>query len=180
MTPKTLRKERREKLDNLFIQEGIYPTSKDDRERLIEKVLEAVESRSEIRGIEAAMFADRPVTPEDIGDPDEALKAFETAMHLPGNWQWYPAKSSDETAWKGLREFVGKLYRAEGAKGFEDYFTWSIQPYSRGAMSIPAIKRNPADFESSWAAFKAHVGMHKTDENRGIYKTDENGVPETY
>jgi len=130
-------------------------------------------SRSErvIPGIEAAMFGDRPVTQEDLDPEAEALKAFESAMHLPGNWQWYPAKSTDAAVWKGLREFIVKVYRTEGVKSFEEYFTWSIQPYSRGAMTALAIKQNPGNFEASWAAFKAsEMFTKKTDEVRGEYR----------
>lgn len=110
-----------------------------------------------VRGIEAAIFGDRPVTQDDL-DPTgetEPLKAFESAMHLPDNWQWYPGKGSDEKAWKGLRAFVVKIYLSEGVKAFEEYFTWSIQPYSRGVMTALAIKQNPGNFEASWAAFRA-------------------------
>lgn len=124
-----------------------------------------------IPGIDAAMFADRPVTSNDLDPEAEALKAFETALHLPGNWQWYPGKGSDEKAWKELRAFVVKLYRLEGVKAFEEYYTWSIQPFSRGAMTVLGIKRNPGDFEASWAAFKASAMLaKKTDEERGEYR----------
>ena len=172
MTPKTLRKERREKF--LEILRKHFPNETGlVLVDIAEDLADAAESRSEVRGIEAAMFADRPVTGDDF-DPTgeaEALKAFETALHLPGNWQWYPGKGSDEKAWKELRAFVVKLYRLEGVKAFEEYYTWSIQPYSRGAMTVLGIKRNPGDFEASWAAFKASAMFAKrTDETRGEYR----------
>lgn len=172
MTPKTLRKERREKfleiLKKHFPQEtGLVLID------IADELAAAAESRSELRGIQAAMFGDRPVTEADL-DPtgeDPALKAFEEAMRTPGNWNWYPAKTSDEKAWRDLREFVGKVYREEGKRGFEEYFTWSIQPYSRGAMSVLAIKQNPGNFPASWAAFKASARYaKKTDEERPEYK----------
>jgi hypothetical protein len=151
---------------------------------VLEELLDAAESRSERNtpGIEAAMFAERPVTPDDLDAEAEALKAFEAALHLPGNWQWYPGKGSDEKAWKELRAFVVKLYRLEGVKAFEEYYTWSIQPFSRGAMTVLGIKRNPGDFEASWAAFKAAVGFaKKTDEARPEYRPykpeEKNYVP---
>lgn len=168
MTPKTLRKERKEKFTAILMK---YYVGINDG--VLEELLDAAESRSErsISGIEAAMFADRPVTPDDLDPEAEALKAFETALHLPGNWQWYPGKGSDEKAWKELRAFVVKLYRLEGVKAFEEYYTWSIQPFSRGAMTVLGIKRNPGDFEASWAAFKASAMLaKKTDEERGEYR----------
>lgn len=179
MTPKTLRKERREKI--IIILEEWYPGNTVNK-RVADLLVQAVESRSEIRGIEAAMFGNRPVTLEDLDPTGEALKAFESAMHLPGNWQWYPGKSTDEAAWKALREFVVKLYQSEGVKGFGEYFTWSIQPYSRGAMTALSIKQNPGNFPASWAAFKASaMYAKKTDEARPEYKTfkpeEKNYVP---
>lgn len=84
----------------------------------------------------------------------EALDAFESALQLPGNWTWYPARSSEEKAWKELREFIVKLYQ-EDKDGFTRYQTWRMQPYSRGAMGNRAIKNSPADFPASWSDFKA-------------------------
>ena len=174
---KTLRKERKEKFTEILMK--FYVGVNDG---VLEELLDAAESRSErktdetpgeyqIPGIEAAMFGNRPVTKDDLDPEAEALKAFETALHLPGNWQWYPGKSTDEKAWKELRAFVVKLYRMEGVKAFEEYYTWSIQPYSRGAMTVLGIKRNPGDFEASWAAFKASAMFaKKTDETRGEYR----------
>ncbi len=179
MTPKTLRKERKEKFTAILMK---YYVGINDG--VLEELLDAAESRSErsISGIEAAMFADRPVTSNDLDPEAEALKAFETALHLPGNWQWYPGKGSDEKAWKELRAFVVKLYRLEGVKAFEEYYTWSIQPFSRGAMTVLGIKRNPGDFEASWAAFKASAMLAKrTDEARPEYQPykpeEKNYVP---
>lgn len=146
-----------------------------DVAKLAEALAAAALSRSErtIPGVEAAMFAGRKVTADDLDPTGEeaALKAFESAMHLPGNWQWYPGKSSDEAGWKDLRKFVVKTYRTEGAKAFEEYFTWSIQPYIRGAMTALSIKQNPGNFEASWAAFRASAMTKKTDEVRPEYKT---------
>ena len=197
MTLKTLRKERREKFEKIIKASDIFHYGLSHLENLgqgefaeimvndlSEALADAAESRSEVRGIEAAMFADRPIVESDF-DPtgeDEALKAFEAALHTPGNWQWHPGKSSDEKAWKGLREFIVKVYRAEGVKVFDEYYTWSIQPYSRGAMTVLAIKRNPADFEASWAAFQASAMFAKrTDEARPEYQPykpeEKNYVP---
>lgn len=128
--------------------QDVTPTSDSESKSLIKK------QKTEIKGIEAAMFGNRPVSESDLPIGDEALKAFERDMQCPGSWSWYPAKSTDEPAWKYLREFVVKTYQAD-PKAFEKYYTWSKQPYSRGAMTVLGIKRNPADFELSWAAFCA-------------------------
>lgn len=139
-------------------------------------------SKPSIPGIEAAMFADRPVTAEDFPQAaeDEALKAFESAFRCPGSWKWHPGKGSDETAWKSLREAVVRIYKSDGAAGFEGYVTWSAQPYSRGAMTLLAIKNNPENFALSWVAYQGSDAYRakKTDEDRGVY-LDEYGIPLT-
>lgn len=166
MTPKTLRKERREKLDNLFIQEGIYPTSKDDRERLIEKVLEAVESRSEVRGIESAIFAGRPVTEEDMEEKTirAACNEFESALGF-GSLPW------DSTAdWTGLRKFVVKLYQTD-AQEFRKFDTWRKGDGKYQGCTNKSIRENPRIFiDTHYPTFKASTAMYKTDETRPEYK----------
>lgn len=125
--------------------------------------------KTQIKGIEAAMFGGREVTQDDIPSNDEALKAFERDMQLPGSWSWYPAKSSEEAVWKALRGFVVELYQKDN-KAFEKYYTWSRQPYSRGAMTVLGIKRNPQDFELSWAAFCAsEMYSEKVPQSAQVY-----------
>lgn len=149
--------------------------------KFAQSLADAAASRSElqgsyIKGIEAAIFADRTVTESDLPQGDEAMKAFERDMHCPGSWNWYPAKSSDEPAWKALREFVVKIYQSDNA-AFAKYYTWTQNPYSRGAMTVLGIKRNPQDFELSWAAFDA---SRIKDEAKTIVKRDNGGMPESW
>lgn len=135
-----------------------------------------------VKGVEWAMLEGRKVEKEDFPKAleDEALKAFESAMHCPGSWKWYPGKGSDEAAWKELREAVVAIYQSDGIAGFEGYYTWSIQPYSRGAMTILAIKNNPENFALSWVAYQGSDAYRakKTDDNRAVY-TDDDGIPLT-
>ena len=162
---RTLRRERIQKFETIIKawidnnpvmvwRDGNYDVPDEQVTKLANALADAAASRTEVTGIEAAMFGDRPVTASDLPIGDEALKAFERDMQCPGSWSWYPAKSTDEPAWKALREFVVTLYQSD-PKAFEKYYTWSRQPYSRGAMTVLGIKRNPQDFELSWAAFCA-------------------------
>ena len=104
-----------------------------------------------------------------------ALQTFETDMQTPGNWDWYPARSSDEKAWKFLREFVIEKYK-EDAKCFEKYQTWRTQPYARGAMSNLAIKRNPENFPASWTDFLASSANGKPVQSNKV-QLDDDGIP---
>ncbi len=110
--------------------------------------------KTQIKGIEAAMFGGREVTQDDIPSNDEALKAFERDLQCPGSWSWYPAKSTDEPAWKSLREFVVTLYQSD-AKAFEKYYTWARDPFSRGAKLPIHIRQDPTCFEYAWLAYQA-------------------------
>lgn len=165
MTPKTLAKERREKFEAVILASELYAMAEEDQfagkeERanavkiLAAALAEAAQSRTEVKGIEAALFGERPVTASDLPVGDEALKAFERDMQCPGSWSWYPAKSTDEPAWKSLREFVVTLYQSD-PKAFEKYYTWAIQPFSRGAKTLGQIRFDPTCFEYAWQAYQA-------------------------
>jgi hypothetical protein len=133
----------------------------------------------QIKGIEAAMFANRTVTESDLQDPTErlALEAFERDMQLPASWQWYPAKASKEREWKAFREFVIKTYRAD-PKAFSKYNTWRNQPFVKGAKSNTQIKDYPADFEVSWSDY-LRANPQASEQSRSV-SVDDNGIPETY
>lgn len=174
MTPKTLQKERREKFEAILRESkiGIAAYARYDEYDvdffdadildLARELAEASVSRSEVRGIEAAMFANREVTEEDLPVSDEALKAFERDVQCPGSWSWYPAKSSDEPAWKALRDFVVRIYQSD-PKAFEKYYTWASQPFSRGAKTIGQIREDPTCFEYAWAAYIAVEKLKKVE-----------------
>lgn len=112
-----------------------------------------------------------------------ALDTFEADMQVPGNWNWHPAKGSQENAWKFLREFVVKLYR-EDNRAFEKYQTWRTQPYARGAMSNLAIKKNPENFPASWTDFLASSAMYgkprKAVPDSERTDLDDHGIPMSY
>jgi len=133
-----------------------------------ENTTENTSNPSQIKGIEAAIWQGRPVTEDDI-DPykseREALVAFETALHLPGNWEWYPAKTTQAKEWAQLREFVKKQYSQDPGQ-FEKYHRWRNEKYARGAMSNRAIKAAPADFQASWSDFLASFAMYGNSEEK--------------
>ena len=133
--------------------------------------------KPQIKGIEAAMFGGREVTEEDIPSNDEALKAFERDLQCPGSWSWYPAKSSDEPAWKSLREFVVKTYQSD-PKAFEKYYTWARDPFSRGAKLPIHIRQDPTCFEYAWQAYQAaNPGQVNST---GKVTTDKHGIVESW
>src|SRR5688572_10831829 len=130
------------------------------------------------------ILAGLPITEEDFAEIEkEALDTFERDMQTPGNWNWYPAKGSEEKAWKYLREFVVKLYK-ENQKSFQAYQTWRTQPFAKGAMSNLAIKRNPENFPASWTDFLASNAMygHKIKRVPQEERTDldDQGIPMSY
>ena len=162
---RTLRRERIQKfeaiikawIDNnpvMVWRDGNYDVPDEQVTKLANALADAAASRTEVTGIEAAMFGDRPVTASDLPIGDEALKAFERDLQCPGSWSWYPAKSTDEPAWKSLREFVVTLYQSD-AKAFEKYYTWARDPFSRGAKLPLHIRQDPTCFEYAWLAYQA-------------------------
>lgn len=108
---------------------------------------------------------------------EEALNAFETDMGCPKSWSWYPAKTSQEKAWKILREFVVEKYQ-ENPRAFQEYKTWSTQQFSRGAMTILTISREPEKFPMSWQSF-LDANPNYSNKKQST-KTDNNGLPITY
>jgi hypothetical protein len=175
MTPQTLRKERRRKFESILSMLGKLTQA--EVEATAELLADAAASRTEVRGIEAAMFGNRTVTESDLPIGDEALKAFERDMQCPGSWQWYPAKPQDEPAWKALREFVISLYQSDN-KAFEKYYTWARDPFARGAKLPIHIRQDPTCFEYAWQAFRAANPV--VEINHTPAQLDENGIPETY
>jgi hypothetical protein len=128
-----------------------------------------------IQGIEASIYSGRPTTQADIdatnGNQQTALDAFQTALQTPLNWNWYPAKTTDEKTWSDFRKFITDMH-AKDSQCFSKYQTWRTQPYARGAMSNLAIKRNPENFPASWSDFLASDSMYG--------KKDEPAAPTVY
>lgn len=120
-----------------------------------------------IKGIQAAMYADRPVTVDDLPLMELALTEFHAALSLPHNWNWYPAKTSDESAWRELREFVFAEWQKD-ERTFRKYATWRATPYVKGALSNLAIQRRPTEFITSWSDYLASSSMYGQEKSRGF------------
>ena len=116
-----------------------------------------------IKGIQAAMYADRPVTVDDLPLMELALTEFHAALSLPHNWNWYPAKTSDESAWRELREFVFAEWQKD-ERTFRKYATWRATPYVKGALSNLAIQRRPTEFITSWSDYLASSSMYSSND----------------
>jgi len=172
---RTLRRERIQKFEAILSCLGKLTQA--EVEATAELLADAAASRTEVTGIEAAMFGDRPVTASDLPIGDEALKAFERDLQCPGSWSWYPAKSTDEPAWKSLREFVVTLYQSD-AKAFEKYYTWARDPFARGAKLPIHIRQDPTCFEYAWLAYQAaNPGQVNFT---GKVTTDKHGIVESW
>ena len=135
----------------------------------------------QLQGIEAAMFGDRPVTEQDLPvweiREKDAISAFESALGIPANWNWYPAKSTEEPTWRDFRKFLVEKYEAD-PQAFTRYNTWRNQPYVRGAMSNTDIKRFPGNFPTSWSDFE---GTAKSSEPKSqTVTTDKHGIVESW
>jgi len=109
--------------------------------------------------------------PEDLNTPAQleaaAIKAFESALQTPANWQWYSTRGSDEKTWKDFRCFIVKLYVSD-PDCFTKYQTWRNTPYMKGTMSNLAIKRNPENFPASWSDFCAGSAMYGRSNNQPL------------
>jgi len=162
MTPKTLRKERKEKFTAILMK---YYVGINDG--VLEELLDAAESRSErsISGIEAAMFADRPVTEEDLVDKiiRAATNEFESALGF-GGLPW------DSTAnWTELRKFIVKVYQS-APQEFREFAAWRKGEGKYQGCTNKSIRENPIIFKDThYPTFKASA-MHKTDESLPEYK----------
>lgn len=108
-------------------------------------------------------------------EKEPAFIAFESDMGTPGNWSWYPSKTTQERDWKALREFVVKLHAAD-PDCFKKYHAWRNQPYVKGAMSNRQIKNYPSDFEVSWSDFAASSSLQKAPPTLVLSKLEDDGV----
>ena len=128
--------------------------------------------KTQIKGIEAAMYQDRPVTSDDLPEWEArekaACDAFESAFGIDRPWNWYPAKSTQENEWAELRAYLVQLYEADNTC-FVGYATWANDKYSRGAKNASQIRQDPGAFPTAWAAYKASE----------MYKTPQPKNPET-
>lgn len=155
--------------------EGVQPNAPESLEPPVKPSYIDIEMLKKA-GLEWLFLSGKEVTQEMIDaalasqQKNEALTAFERDLQLPANWQWFPAKATDEKAMSALRRFVVSEYEKDN-KAFEKYQTWRNQPYVKGAMSNLSIKRNPENFQASWSDYLASSAMYgkKTDETRPQY-----------
>ena len=131
------------------------------------KRVKRVNTTYQPKGIETAMWQGRPVTEEDLPEFENrekpAIDAFEQALNIPANWNWYPAKTTDEKVWRDFRAYLVGLYEADN-QCFVKYAQWRRKPYAKGAVSITTIKRDPSIFASSWAEYLASETMYGDEE----------------
>ena len=165
MTPKTLRKQRLEKF--LEILKKHFPEATGLVLIGIAEELETASlSRSEVRGIEAAIFAGRPVTEEDMEEKTirAACNEFESALGF-GSLPW------DSTAdWTQLRKFVVKVYQTNPQE-FRKFEEWRKGEGKYQGCTNKSIRENPSIFiDTHHPTFKASTAMYKTDETRPEYK----------
>ena len=116
-----------------------------------------------IKGVEASIWSNRPTTADDLPLMELALTEFHAALSLPHNWNWYPAKTSDESVWRELREFIFSEWQKDD-QAFRKYATWRATPYVKGAMSNLAIQRRPAEFITSWSDYLASSSMYSNND----------------
>ena len=139
-----------------------------------------------IKGIEASMWQERETTSDDLPDYErrekEAIDAFEQALNIPANWQWHPAKTTDEKVWRDFRAYLLGLYEAD-PNCFVKYAQWRRKPFAKGAVALTTIKRDPSIFASSWAEYLSSDAMYGSpaEDDRPEYKKykqeDGNYVP---
>lgn len=177
MTPKTLTAERKEKF--LEILEKWYqdnPPSEDATEfnknvaaELAEASLSRTERAPQIKGIEAAMFSDRPVTEADLPNIQGAQIAFESAFGF-GTLPWDTKKE-----WQKFSKWVATTHQRD-PKAFVDFVAWRDDAGKyKGAMTNTAIRRDPQMFmDTGFPTFLAHTAMNKkvqpvTTDDGGLY-----------
>ena len=185
----TLRREMRSKIfDLLELAYQDNPPTEHARDYNKEQAEKIADVLIEIRAFKPNMAkasldwlaAGVDVTQEELDKEafeEKALHTFETDMGCPKNWTWYPARTSEEAAWRILREFVVEKY-TDDPKCFQTYKTWSTTDYARGAMGVLAIKRNPENFPASWQDFLSANPSAKN--GRVATKVDKSGTPITY
>lgn len=185
MTPKTLSKERREKFEKIL--DGFRVTWQDPdpmyldmvewKRQLITALTDASLSRSEVRGIEAAIFSGRSVTEEDMEEKTirAATNEFESALGF-GGLPW-----DSNTGWTELRKFIVKLYQSDPQE-FRKFEAWRMDAGKYQGCTNKSIRENPVIFKDThYPTYKAHSTMRKTDESRPEYQPykpeEKNYVP---
>lgn len=161
----TLRRQRKQQFEKILLEEKIYSTSQEDRERLLSKLLDAAESRTErktddlkgeyITSIETAIQADVPVTNEIIDGlktQSAAIMAFESAFGITSS-SWAGKWHSGKPEWTRLRKWVVGVWQ-ERPTCFDEYVAFKKGDGKFfGLMDATQIARKPDDFYTSWDVF---------------------------
>jgi hypothetical protein len=169
MTPKTLRKERIQKFEKIVsvwiadspaIEDVILDSTilEEEITKLSVLLADAAESRTErktdIPGIEAAIFQDRPVVAADLPDKTEhsAIMAFESAFGITSS-SWAGKWHSGKPEWTRLRKWVVETWK-ERPTCFDEYVAFKKGDGKYlGLMDVTQIARNPENFYTSWDVF---------------------------
>lgn len=136
-------------------------------------------------GIEWQILAGAEVSEENLAREKmeaETISAFESAFSIKGNWNWYPAKPSEERVWKKFRENLVQLYAVD-KDCFTKYVTWTYQPYVKGSMTGRQIKNAPQDFPDAWASFcmsTKYSAPRRVVPDSERTDLDDNGIPMSY
>lgn len=175
----TLRRERIQKFREIIKQSEFYRECefqwKDEYlERQLNELAEALadvaQSRTELRGIESAIFADRPVTEEDMDEKiiREACNSFESALGF-GTLPW-----DSTSSWTELRKFVVKLYQTDPME-FHYFQAWRKDEGKYQGVTNKSIRENPAMFKDThYPTYKAHMGM-QVKPPAPVYKPQDDG-----
>lgn len=119
----------------------------------------SLRGKEKLKGIEVAIFADRPVTEEDMEGKviQEACNEFESALGF-GALPW-----DSTNAWTIFRKWVVKVSRP-GL--WEEYAKWRRNGGKYDAMSNKQIRQNPLMFiDTGYPAFEAHKTMYAEKES---------------
>lgn len=146
--------------------EYVENTLAECRASLAAALADAAASRSEVRGIEAAIFSGRPVTEEDMEEKTirEACNEFESALGF-GSLPW-----DSNAGWTELRKFVITIYKSDPQE-FRKFEAWRKDAGKYQGATNKSIRENPIIFKDThYPTFKAHLGMYKTDEARPEYQ----------
>lgn len=132
----------------------------------VDSELDTNTQKSNILGIEASIYQNRPTTQEDIDSGQRAttiaLIAFETAFKVTnGLITWYSPKSG----WKELRACLTAAYK-DDRECFGKYVEWSKDPNGGKfgkSFTVNQLRRDPHGFIVSWSLFVADTTETKSE-----------------
>ena len=138
----------------------------------VQGIYQSKTTAKDIKGIEAAMFAKRPINDGDLKRTvREATIAFEASFSAEKSLTWYSPKKG----WATLRDFVTEKF-IENPNCFEEYKTWRKTLYVKGAVSLVQVRQDPECFIASWAAFMESKPVVQV----GEITKDKDGAPASW